>query len=176
MQRPRFSLRALLIAFMAICVLFGAAALWYRAQKAEFQQQMELGDKLQREGASLGWQPRMPKWLNWLGDSKKFRRIDVVNGWQPESISDDQWTWLSGLNGLGLALTADMLNDEMVARLSKLKPLKDLLILPPLPGGRSIDDRYYHFELQPEISAKLPGVNVVLGKAWHRTPLRGDSK
>ena len=73
MQRPRFSLRTLLIAFMAICVLFGAAGLWYRAQRAEFQKQMELGDKLQQEGASLGWQARMPEWLNWLGDSKNIQ-------------------------------------------------------------------------------------------------------
>jgi len=144
-------------------------------QKAEYQQQLVLGDKLQREGASLGWEKRTPNWLHWLGDTKNFRRINGVYGWQPESISKEQWEWLSGLHEVTLQLTADMLDDEMVSRLSELKPLKNLTILPPLPGGRSISDEFYYVGLQPEISGKLPGVNVVLGTSWHRTPLRGDT-
>jgi hypothetical protein len=176
MLRPRFSLKSLLIAVVLLGFLFGGAALWYRTQKAALQQQLELGNQLQLEGATLEWERWVPAWLYWLGDSKSFRQISGVHLWQPETISDEQWQWSAGLKTVSLAVTADMLTDEMVTRLSSLKPLKELMLLPPLPGGRDIDDAYYHFKLQSEISGKLPGVNVVLGQTWHHTPLRGDTQ
>jgi hypothetical protein len=136
---------------------------------------LELGNKLQTEGASLGWESQTPKWLSWLGDSSQFQRIIGIHGWQHESISDDQWTWLSGLQVVTINIPANLLDDEMVARFAKLKSLKELMVLPPSPGDNSVSEHGYHFGLQPELSSKLPGVHVVLGKAWHKTPLCGGT-
>ena len=56
MKLPRFRLRTLFIAITAICLLFGSVAIWYRVQDAEYQRQIELSNKLQEEGATIGWQ------------------------------------------------------------------------------------------------------------------------
>jgi hypothetical protein len=89
MLRPRFSLRTLLLAIVLLGCFFGATAFWYQSQKADWQRQIELGNKLQQfEGATLGWKRTVPAWLNWLGKSKDFERISSVHSWQPESISE----------------------------------------------------------------------------------------
>ena len=54
-----------------------------------------------------------------------------------------------------------------MSRLAKLTTLKELMILPPSPGDKSVSDKLYYVEMPPTIISKLPSVHVVVGKIEH---------
>jgi hypothetical protein len=144
----------------AFCLLLGAVATWYRIAERDYRQQLELANRFQQQGAVVGWGPfTTPKWLCWIGNSADFQRIIGVSTWQPETISDDDISWLSSLDQVSIAVPADkLLDDSLIERIARIKSLKDLMIL---PFG---DEQKSRNGIRNEIAEKLPGVNVVTGQ------------
>jgi hypothetical protein len=166
---PRFGLRTLLIAVTAICAIFGAAMLWYRAQVYEYHSQQAAADRIKACGGNVQWKNVAPTW--WPFDKDVFQRITSAQcGWQPESRAIATLNELSQISSLESVWLLDKnLDDaEFLDTLKKLSFVQEIWVSIQVGGLFEIGkkDEYvrknheYVESRLSKIREQLPSVNI----------------